>query len=233
MTAEEEIHEERASMEARAVFNSASYGLGPEDIESSAPNTITEEAVSIRGGSGRGGGFCGRIARTESLIGRRDEEMLQTIETRKAEAHTGKSPWPLQRKRKETFANDEKLNKLRRCNSSVIVHVDKLIPKDDSCKSGKKTCAMCSSAAAGRTTRYHCAFCSVALCTSVHAGEGFDTSCSQAWHSAENLTAESKLRTDAFVGKRQETHAHEAMQRAKAADQFSDAAAAAAEDGQV
>ena len=134
-----------------------------------------------------------------NLIRRQDTELLGAIEQRER-----KSEWPIRYNKVKSFYEDEKLNKLRRYKSNVITHTDLQYDKTVTHKNGKKTCAMCSVGKSGRMVRQYCSTCKVALCKRVHKdGSGMTlTSCWDAWHTCDDLVAESKQRSQAVIDSR-------------------------------
>ena len=124
-----------------------------------------------------------------------DEQVLRSLETYKS-----KNKWPIERDRAKIFAAKPELTMVRLSKKSNVIHHEKeMIQKTNRCKSGKKTCAMCSNTAAQRHVRQMCTLCLVPLCTKVH--EGFETSCWEAWHTVPDLATEIKKRQDTFVAK--------------------------------
>jgi len=123
------------------------------------------------------------------------DEIVQIIDDRRS-----KDQWPPKTKRAQQFATDLQLKKVRLFKNNVIVHTEQLFEKTVKCKTGLKSCAMCSIKNNTRMIRWHCSICVVPLCTKVQ--EGFELSCFDAWHSVENLTAECKKRQDASKSSR-------------------------------
>jgi len=133
----------------------------------------------------------------QSVINRQDDEMLNVIESRRRE-----HAWPIKTHKVKTFASVAGLNKLRKYNSNRITHTERQYEKTDANKKGRKTCAMCSSSASGRVVRQYCSVCCVPLCTKVKKDGEFQTSCWSAWHTCDDLAAESKRRAQELTNSR-------------------------------
>ena len=80
---------------------------------------------------------------------------------------------------------------------TVLNHEHTAIGKTDANKYGKVDCALCSKQKISRKVQSHYAVCRVALCTRKY--DGFDTSCTHAWHAVDDLAAERKLHQDTLV----------------------------------
>lgn len=133
---------------------------------------------------------------TRNVMNTRDAEMLAVIER-----YQQQDDWPMKTKKLKRFSKDDGLNKLRKYKSNLITHPCESHVTTDKCKSGKKTCSMCSSGIkSGRTVRTFCSRCGVTLCTKVQ--DGFETSCFDAWHTVDDLVQESKRRAEAVIQSR-------------------------------
>ena len=127
------------------------------------------------------------VPRPQSNEAIKAEEILMIIEENKA-----KNNWPPIRNRAKLFDTDNQLKKVRLFSNKLVVHNKKLNGKSPTSKGGKKVCAMCSTSRSGVGTRYHCSICLVPLCCKKRPG--FELSCLDAWHTAQDLTAQCKLR---------------------------------------
>ena len=85
--------------------------------------------------------------------------------------------------------------------SNLITHSCQNHAITEKCRSGKKTCNLCSTGVkSGRMVRTFCSRCGVTLCTKLQAG--FTTSCFNAWHTVDDLVGESKRRSEAVTQSR-------------------------------
>ena len=124
------------------------------------------------------------------LVRMNEKKKLDMISKRKSKGH-----WPIPNNRALTFAKDEELNGLRKFKTAFLKHNRTSHPKTVTNKRGVHNCALCSIMGRDSKSRVGCDLCCVSLCTSKKYG--FELSCFDAWHTAQDLEAEYKIRTEA------------------------------------
>ena len=129
------------------------------------------------------------------MIRQAEEDIISMIQSRRK-----KQKWPLKMHRARQFATNPELNRLRLLSSIFLKHKQKHGNAKDTGllnKNEVKSCALCSSANAFHMTVYHCSLCAVPLCRKKMVG--FDLSCHDAWHSADDLGDERRRRKEATM----------------------------------
>mmetsp|Transcript_32336 Transcript_32336/g.77292 ORF Transcript_32336/g.77292 Transcript_32336/m.77292 type:complete len:151 (+) Transcript_32336:1619-2071(+) len=103
--------------------------------------------------------------------------------------------WPVKRNKIKTFHESEDLQRIRKWRGGLLLqHTVAPNPIKEGNKSNRRTCIMCSSHEYETKASTHCTLCQVVLCKR-RWSDGSPT-CIVAFHTADDLNAESKRRRD-------------------------------------